>query len=245
MSVDSTLRAVQKHSETSVQNEGKATPTAFSEEHTCLKHHSALASWQQLEFSEQSLRCQPHMDVGQWKFGREKHLAEKTERGQLFISKTKRTTASVSTCEAKEKNKSAKQMAKIVMKEGGENIRVSPSHFGKNKWTEAAWIKERQEPQRQMRQSRRHLSTGLSSHPLTLSISRTPLDVKEVQDAGWTEGRREGREGTGRSKQQSRSGWVGSLSQLSPSLTHRGELKMAREKATDYSKIWTLRQPNI
>lgn len=53
----------------------------------------------------------------------------------------------MSTCEAKEKNKSAKQMAKIVMKEGGEDIRVSPSHFGKNKWTEAAWIKEAGAPE--------------------------------------------------------------------------------------------------
>lgn len=94
MSEDSTLRAVQKDSETSVQNEAKATTTTslFSKKQTCLKHHSALASWQQMEVSEQSLHCQPHMNVRQWEFGREKHLAKNVERTTLH-KQNKKTTS--------------------------------------------------------------------------------------------------------------------------------------------------------
>ncbi len=231
MSEDSALRAVHKHSERSVQNEGKATTTAFSEEQTCPKHHSALASWQQLEVSEQSLRCQPHMDVGQWKFGRENHLAEKTDRGQVFISKTKRT-ASVST---KKKIHLPNKWQRLWWRKEGENIRVFPSHCDKNKWTEAAWIKER-------RSLRYKWGSAEGIHPLihwrsaSLALRWVLRRCRMLGER--KEGEREGRALGGVSSRAGVGGFA--LSQLSPSLTHRGGLKMAGEKVTAYSKIWTL-----
>lgn len=240
MSEDSALRAEQKHSETTVQNEGKATTTAFSEEQTCPKHHSALASWQQLEVSEQSLRCQPHMDVGQRKFGRENHLAEKTERGQVFISKIKRTTASVSTCEAKEKKYICQTNGKDCDEGRREKTSVSTHHT-------LAKTNEQKQPGLKRGMSLRdkwwraegiHPPVWALIHWRSASLALRWV-LKRCRMLGERkEGEREGRALGGVSSRAGVGGFA--LSQLSPSLTHRGGLKMAGEKVTAYSKIWTL-----